>query len=239
MVEEARKSGKFVYVSQDLKFNKPELAPHIDRDRAGELGISMKDIGTALSTLLGEHNSGRFSIDDRSYKVIPQLGQKYRFNPESLQNYFIKTKHGSGVPLSTIISQEVKSSPNKLSQFQQLNATYIGAMLAPGVSMGEAIEYLNQLAAENLPEGFSYDYMGQARQFLEEGNVLLVTFLFSFVLIYLVLAAQFESFRDPAVVLISVPMSVCGALIPMALGAATMNIYTQIGLVTLIGLISK
>lgn len=239
VIDEAKKSGKFVYISQGLQINKPELVLEVDRDRAGDLGISMEDIGKTLSILLGEHNVGRFSVDDHSYKVIPQIKEDLRKNPENLQNFYIKTQTNEMVPLTTIVSQRVITKPNKLSQYQQLNTTYIGAMLAPGVTMGEAIETMDDIANRTLPAGFGHDYMGQARQFSEEGNVLLTTFLFSFVLIYLVLAAQFESFRDPVVVLVSVPMSICGALIPMALGAATMNIYTQIGLVTLIGLISK
>ncbi len=249
--QEMQRSGKFVFVNQELKFNKPELVLDIDRDRAGELGISMKDIGTALSTLLGEGNVGRFSIEDRSYKVIPQAQQSLRVSPESLQNYYVRTVTGEMVPLTTIVSQRVIASPNKLTQFQQLNSTTIGAMLAPGVTMGDAIEAVELIAAANLPEGFSHDYMGQSRQFMKEGNALLVTFLFSFLLIYLVLAAQFESFRDPLIVLVSVPMSIFGALVPMTLLSslngimpgtfdyASLNIYTQIGLVTLIGLISK
>jgi hydrophobe/amphiphile efflux-1 (HAE1) family protein len=239
LVEEVKSSGLFTYVSQDLEFDKPELIINIDRDRAGELGITMSDIGTSLSILLGEQNIGRFSVDNRSYKVIPQVDREFRLNPEDLTSYYIKTKAGDTVPLSTVASLNITASPNKLSQFQQLNSTTIGAALAPGVTLGEAVDYLNGIAATKLPQGFSHDYIGQARQFREEGSALLITFLFSFVLIYLVLAAQFESFRDPIVVLISVPMSICGALIPMALGAATLNIYTQIGLVTLIGLISK
>ncbi|MBB3046654.1 multidrug efflux pump [Litorivivens lipolytica] len=237
--EEASKSGLFTYISQDLKFNKPELVVNIDRSIAGEMGVSMEDIGRTLSTYLGEANSGRFSVDNRSYKVIAQADAPFRLNPEALANYHVPAVTGEMVPLSTFVSTELRSSPNKLSQFQQLNATYIGAMLAPGVSMGQAIEYMDELSERALPDGFGHDYMGQARQFLEEGNVLVATFGFSVLLIYLVLAAQFESFRDPIIVLISVPMSICGALIPLALGLSTMNIYSQIGLITLIGLISK
>ena len=237
--EQAMASGMFTYVSQDLKFNKPELKLSINRSMAGELGVSMEAIGQTLASYLGEANSGRFSVDNRSYKVIAQADGPFRYNPESLSNYHVEAMTGEMVPLSTFVSMEIKSSPNKLSQFQQLNATYIGAMLAPGVSMGEAVKFMDELSEKSLPEGFDHDYMGQSRQFLEEGNVLLATFGFSFLLIYLVLAAQFESFRDPIIVLISVPMSVCGALIPLAVGMSTLNIYSQIGLITLIGLISK
>ncbi len=239
ITEEASTSGLFTYVSQDLKFNNPELVVSIDRSLAGEMGVTMEAIGKTLATYLGEANSGRFSVDNRSYKVIAQADSRFRLNPEALANYHVPAVTGEMVPLSTFVSTELRSSPNKLSQFQQLNATYIGAMLAPGVSMGQAIDYLDELSEKTLPDGFDHDYMGQSRQFLEEGNVLLATFGFSVLLIYLVLAAQFESFRDPIIVLISVPMSICGALIPLALGLSTMNIYSQIGLITLIGLISK
>lgn len=251
VVEEARSTGKFAFITQDLKFDKPELKLDIDRDRAGELGISMRDIGTVLSTLLGEGNVGRFSADNRSYKVIPQADHEFRLQPEDLKYYNVRTKTGEMVALPTVVSMTVKASPNRLSQFQQLNSTSINAMLAPGVTMGEAFDVFEKIATTSLPEGFSHDYMGQARQFQEEGNVLLTTFAFSFILIYLVLAAQFESFRDPFVVLISVPLSIFGALVPMTMlsavnsimpgsfAFASLNIYTQIGLVTLIGLISK
>lgn len=236
---EASTSGVFTYVSQDLKFDKPELTVSINRSKAGDMGVSMEAIGQTLASYLGESNTGRFSVDNRSYKVIAQADSPFRFNPEDLANYHVPAMDGQLVPLSTFVSTSIRSTPNKLSQFQQLNATYIGAMLAPGVSMGEAVAYMDDLSRRLLPEGFDHDYMGQSRQFLDEGNVLLATFGFSFLLIYLVLAAQFESFRDPIVVLISVPMSVCGALIPLAIGLSTLNIYSQIGLITLIGLISK
>ncbi|WP_372748904.1 efflux RND transporter permease subunit [Litorivivens sp.] len=237
--EEAQASGLFTYVSQDLKFNKPELVLSIDRSIAGEMGVSMEAIGQTLSTYLGEANSGRFSVEERSYKVIAQADTQFRLNPEAMNNYYVPAANGTMVPLSTFVTTTLRASPNKLSQFQQLNATYIGAMLAPGVSMGQAVDYFDELSGRVLPDGFSHDYMGQSRQFLDEGNVLVATFGFSVLLIYLVLAAQFESFRDPIIVLISVPMSICGALIPLAVGLSTMNIYSQIGLITLIGLISK
>ncbi len=239
IVGEARKSGKFVYVSSELKFDKPQVQLHVDRDKAAELDVSVEEIGKTLSVLLGENYSSRFAYGSHSYQVIPQAQQDFRRNPDVLNYYYVKSERGVSVPLGALVSMELVSKPNKLSQFQQLNATYIGAMLAPGVTMGDGIEELNRIAERSLPAGFGHDYMGESRQFIEEGGVLALTFIFSFMLIYLVLAAQFESFTDPFIVLISVPMSIFGALIPMALGMATMNIYTQIGLVTLIGLISK
>ncbi|TNF32828.1 MAG: multidrug efflux protein, partial [Gammaproteobacteria bacterium] len=233
------KSGKFIYAATDLDFDKPRLKITVDREKAAELGISMESIGQALSLFLGEGQVGRFAYSSYSYKVIPQLEQALRSNPEAIGRYQVPTASGEMAPLSSVIQWEVVSAPNKLGQFQQLNATFIGALPAPGVTMGEVIDFMEQKAREHLPQGFSHDYMGESRQFVQEGNALVATFVFSFILIYLVLAAQFESFVDPVVVLVSVPMSIFGALVPMALGVATLNIYTQIGLVTLIGLISK
>ncbi|HEY9035511.1 MAG TPA: efflux RND transporter permease subunit [Pseudomonadales bacterium] len=239
MLKEMLASGLFIYAATDLEFDKPRLQLMIDREKAAEMGISMESIGHALSFFLGEGQLGRFAYSSYSYKVIPQLEQPLRDNPQVLERYQVPTSSGAMAPLSAVVSWQVVSAPNKLSQFQQLNATYIGGLPAPGVTMGEIISFMEAKSQELLPQDFSHDYMGESRQFIKEGGALTMTFVFSFVLIYLVLAAQFESFIDPVVVLISVPMSICGALIPMALGVATLNIYTQIGLVTLIGLISK
>ena len=232
-------SGLFDYVSVDLDFDKSRIRVSIDREKAAELGIDMESIGSTLSLFLSEAQVGRFAYSNYSYKVIPQLDQALRNNPEWLERYQVPTASGAMVPLAAIVSWKEVPAPNKLAQFQQLNATYIGALPATGVSMGEVVDFMEQKSRELLPDGFSHEYMGESRQFVKEGNYLILTFLFSFILIYLVLAAQFESFIDPVVVLVSVPMSICGALIPLALGVATLNIYTQIGMVTLIGLISK
>ncbi len=239
MLQEMRSSGLFLYAASDLEFDKPRLKITVNREKAAELGVSMEAIGTALALFLGEGQVGRFAYSNYSYKVIPQLEGSLRDNPEWLETYQVPTALGHMVPLSAMVDWEIVPAPNKLAQFQQLNATYIGALPMPGVTMGRIIDFMEQKSKELLPADFRHDYMGESRQYVKEGNALAWTFVFSFVLIYLVLAAQFESFIDPVVVLVSVPMSICGALIPMALGVATMNIYTQIGLVTLIGLISK
>ena len=239
VVKEARDSGLFVYVASDLRFDKPVLQVEINRDKAAELGISAREIGNTLALMLGEDNTSRFSLQGRSYKVIPQATKDLRSLPDQLNRYYVRTGTGELVPLSTVVTFRTEARPNKLTQFQQLNSTVIGAMPAPGIKLGEAMAFLDEASTRLLPTGFSHDYIGQVRQFTAEGNKLLFTFVLSFIMIYLVLAAQFESFSDPLTMLVSVPMSICGALIPLALGLATLNIYTQIGLVTLIGLISK
>ena len=235
----ARASGLFVYVDSELRFDKPELELHIDRDKAARLGVDMSQIGATLANYLGEIESSRFNLDARSYKVILQLERAYRVEPQQLDGYYLKAANGELVPLSALLTPIRKNRPNALTEFQQLNSATIGAMMMPGAAMGEGIRWFEEVARPMLPGGFTADYLGQSRQFIAEGNKLLLTFVFSMVVIYLVLAAQFESFSDPLTVLVSVPLSVCGALIPLALGLATMNIYTQIGLLTLIGLISK
>ncbi|MCG3171156.1 MAG: Efflux pump membrane transporter BepE [Pseudomonadales bacterium] len=235
----ARASGKFVYVQSELRFEKPELRLEIDRDKAARLGIDVAEIGTTLATFLNENESSRFSLDSRSYEIILQTERAYRNAEDRLDTYHVRTASGELVPLSAVVSRVRQNRPGSLTEYQQLNSATIGALPSPGVSLGEGVRWFEQSGRTLLPAGFSADYLGQSRQFMTEGNVLLLTFLFSFVLIFLVLAAQFESFSDPLTVLVSVPLSVCGALIPLALGLATMNIYTQVGLLTLIGLISK
>ncbi|MCB1630981.1 MAG: efflux RND transporter permease subunit [Pseudomonadales bacterium] len=235
----ARASGKFVYVQSDLRFEKPELLIEIDRDKAARLGIDVAEIGTTLATFLNESESSRFSVDSRSYEIILQVERAQRSSAKNLDSYYVRTASGGLVPLSAVVSKVRRNRPGSLTEYQQLNSAVIGALPSPGVSLGDGVDWFNEQARPLLPAGYSADYLGQSRQFVTEGNVLLWTFLFSFVLIFLVLAAQFESFTDPLTVLVSVPLSVCGALIPLALGLATMNIYTQVGLLTLIGLISK
>lgn len=239
ILAEARKSGLFLYVDNSLRFNKPELQIDINRDIAGQMGISMKDIGTALATSLGGNYINLFSMKGRSYQVIPQVLRSLRLNPQQIADIYINTKFGSLVPLSTLVTITQQTKPNSLTEFQQLNSATLSAIMAPGRTMGEGLEYFRNEAQKNLPKGMNYDYAGQSRQYVQEGSKLVFTFFFALIVIFLVLAAQFESFRDPLIILISVPMSICGALIPLNLGAAAINIYTQIGLITLIGLISK
>ncbi|NNP76421.1 acriflavine resistance protein B [Acinetobacter sp. Ac_3412] len=236
--QKARESGLFVVVDSDLDFNNPILKIEVDRAKANSLGIRMQDIGEALATLVGENYVNRFSMLGRAYDVIPQSIKSQRLTPQALTQQFVRTDQGTLIPLSTVVRLNEQVEPNKLTQFNQQNAATFQAIPAPGVSLGQALAFLEQVTAE-LPTGFSHDWQADARQYMQEGNTLLFAFLAALVVIYLVLAAQYESLVDPFIILITVPLSICGALIPLALGYATVNIYTQIGLVTLIGLISK
>ncbi|MDB6144012.1 MAG: cation/multidrug efflux pump [Pseudomonas sp.] len=233
----AMASGKFAFMDIDLAFDKPEVVVDIDRAKAAQMGVSMLDLGSTLATLLGEAEINRFTIEGRSYKVIAQVERPFRDNPNWLNNYYVRNNKDELLPLSTLIKVSDRAKPRQLNQFQQLNSAIISGF--PTVSMGEAIDTVRQITLEEAPPGFAYDYAGSARQFMQEGGALWVTFALALAIIFLVLAAQFESYRDALVILITVPLSICGALIPLFLGLSSMNIYTQVGLVTLIGLISK
>jgi multidrug efflux pump len=240
-LQEAQKSGMFVFLDTDLKFDLPQSTVVIDRGLTAQLGLSMRDVGSALSSMLGGGYVNYFDLYGRSYKVIPQVQQRYRLNTDQLRHYYIRSANGSAVPLSTVVHISKKVVPESLNHFQQQNAATISGVMSPGVTLGEALGYLRDLAGRTLPQGYSVDYAGQSRQFVQESSALIVTFFFALVIIFLALAAQFESFRDPVIILVTVPMSICGALIFISLGVggASLNIYTEVGLVTLIGLISK
>ncbi len=240
-LRQAQRSGMFIFLDSNLKYDLPQSQVVIDRNLAAQLGLSMHDVGSALSAMLGGGYVNYFSLDGRSYKVIPQVQQRYRLNPDQLKNYYIRSAGGKSIPLSTIAHIENSVVPESLDHFQQQNAATISGVAFPGVTQGQALAYLKQLAAKTLPQGYSINYAGQSRQFIQESSALLVTFFFAMIIIFLALAAQFESFRDPVIILVTVPMSICGALIFISLGVggASLNIYTEVGLVTLIGLISK
>jgi multidrug efflux pump len=235
----ARKSGLFIVTDSDLAFNNPMIRLKVDRSKANDLGVTMQAIGDTLAVLVGENYINRFSLNGRSYEVIPQVPRNLRLTPESLTQYYVTTVTGQQIPLSTVVSISTGTEPNALSQYNQLNSATFSAVPMPGVSMGQAVAFLEEQAKTLLPAGFSHDYLSESRQYVTEGNQLALTFAFALVVIFLVLAAQFESLRDPLVIMVSVPMSICGALIPLFIGVQTINIYTQVGLVTLIGLISK
>ncbi len=239
LLQAAQESGLFIFVDTNLTFDQPQLQVMVNRNKAAELGIDMSDIGSSLSTLLGGGFVNRFNLEGRAYEVIPQVEDRFRRDGSQLNQYYIRAADGQMVPLSTVVQLRSEVQPNRLTQFQQLNSANIQGVMVPGVTLGDALSFLQAKAEEILPPGYSVNYAGESRQFIEEGSALLLTFVFALIVIYLVLAAQFESFRDPLIILIAVPMSICGALIPLTLGLATVNIFTQIGLVTLIGLISK
>jgi multidrug efflux pump len=235
----AKESGLFIFSDSDLRFQTPQIEFHIDHDKANRLGISMADVGNSLATLLGGNYVNLFDLYGRSYRVIPQVPREFRDTENWLTRYQIRTSSGDLVPLSNVATVTRTVQPNSLTNFQQLNSATLTAVPFPGRTVGEAIEFLEKKAAASFPEGFSHDWQGESRQFVQEGNTLVYTFVFALVIIYLVLAAQYESFRDPFIILIALPTSIFGALLPMNLGLASINIYTQIGFVTLIGLISK
>jgi multidrug efflux pump len=236
---EAQKSGLFIFTDSDLKFETPQVELKIDHDKANRLGITMQDIGGSLATLLGGNYVNRFNLYGRSYQVIPQVPRDYRLTSEWLERYQVRTSTGALVPLSSVASVQQSVQPNALTSFQQLNSATLSGVPFPGRTVGEIVDFLRGMAQQRLPEGFSYDFQGESRQYVQEGGTLIVTFVFALIIIYLVLAAQYESFRDPLIILIALPTAMFGALLPLNLGLATINIYTQVGLVTLIGLISK
>jgi len=239
----ARESGLFIFTDSDLKFDTPQIEIEIDAAKANRLGISMQDIGSSLATMLGGNYVNRFSLAGRSYQVIAQAPRDFRLTPDWLTRYQLRTSSGELVSLATVVDLSSSVQPNGLPTFQQLNSATLQGVPFPGRSLGEALAFLQEKAKEILPEGFSVDYQGESRQFVREGNTLAATFAFALVVIFLVLAAQFESFRDPFIILVALPTSMFGALLPLNIlstfGLASLNIYSQIGLVTLIGLISK
>lgn len=232
-------SPLFVYSDLDLNFDSATMKINIDKDKAGAYGITMQDIGITLSTMMADGYVNRIDLSGRSYEVIPQVERKYRLNPESMNHYYVRSTSGEAVPLGSLISIDVVAEPRSLPHFNQLNSATIGAVPSPGVAMGDAIIWFEDLATSTLPSGYSHDYMGEARQYVTEGSALYATFGLALAIIFLVLAIQFESVRDPLVIMVSVPLAICGALIALAWGAATMNIYSQVGLITLVGLITK
>jgi multidrug efflux pump len=238
---EAQKSGLFLFLDNDLKYDLPQYELQIDRDKAAQLGLNMSQVGGAMGSLLGGGYVNYFSLASRSYKVIPQVAQSDRLNGRQVLNYQVATVNDVPVPLSAVASLKALTVPETLNHFQQLNAATISGVTAPGVSQAQALTYLQDLAARTLPNNVIVDYAGQLRQFVQESSGFLTTFSFALIIIFLALAALFESFRDPLIILISVPMSIAGALLFINLGihGASLNIYTEVGLVTLMGLISK
>jgi len=239
LIGHGMQSGKFLFLRKSIEFSKPRTRILVDRDRAGVLGVSMQEIGRGLSVLVGDGYVNRFSLAERSYKVIPQVSREFRLNPEQLRDYHVRSASGEMVPLGNLVTSEDLVEPSKRTQFQQLNAVTVEGIMAPGTPLGEALDVLEAGARQIFPNNVSWDYVGESRQYRQQGSALMVTFFMSLLVIYLVLAAQFESWRDPLIILVSVPMSIAGAMAFLMLGFATVNIYTQVGLITLIGLIAK
>jgi multidrug efflux pump len=240
LVMKAYQSGLFMYADSDLKFDQPQAEVVFDRDKLRAQGVDLGQVGRDLSTMLGGNYVNRFSIQGRSYKVIPQVKRAERLTPDQLSNIYVSGAGGKLVPLSTFATLKTSTQPRDLKRFQQLNAVRIQGVIPPGVPLDSALKVLETESARILPKGFTVDYAGESRQLRVEGSKFLFTFLLSAILIYLVLAAQFESFRDPFIVLAgSVPLALSGALLFSFLGVTTLNIYSQVGLITLVGLIAK
>jgi multidrug efflux pump len=240
LVGAAFQSGKFMFADTDLKFDLPQSEIVIDRDKANAMGLSLASIGQDLSTFVGGNYVNRFSIQGRSYKVIPQVKREDRLNPDQLLSFHIRGPQGKLIPLATVASLKDTVQPRKLNRFQQLNSAKIQGALVPGVSINEGLSVLENKAKEILPPGYIIDYAGESRQLRKEGDSMTSTLVLALIVIFLVLAAQFESFIDPFIILAgSVPLALAGALMFVFLGSTSLNIYSQVGLVTLVGLVAK
>jgi len=240
LVQKAFASGMFMFADADLKFDQPQAEVVFNRDELRSQGVDLSQAGRDLSALLSGDYVNRFSIQGRSYKVIPQVKRSGRLTPDQLTDMYITGGSGKLVPLSTFATLQSTTEPRELKKFQQLNAVRIQGVIPPPVPLNQALTFLEDEARKILPAGFTIDYAGESRQLRTEGRKFLGVFLLSAVLIYLVLAAQFESFRDPFIILAgSVPLALSGALLFSFLGFTTLNIYSQVGLITLVGLVAK
>lgn len=236
---EAEATGRFIVVQNSLAFDAPQVTVTIDRDRAAALNLPIQDIGMTLSLLVGGGSIAQFDRDSNSYDIIMQVPKEYRDNPHRLGEFFVRSVTNEMVPLSAVVSISNNASPAAIEQFNQLNAATISALPVPGVTTGDGLATIEDIARQSLPAGFFIDYSGQSRLEKEQGNTIAIAFGLAVIVIYLVLAAQFESFRDPLIIMMTVPLSIFGAIVPLNLGLGTLNIYTQVGLITLIGLITK
>lgn len=239
IIAEGMGSGRFIMLDADLRVDRPRQTVHIDREKAALMGVDMAQVSADMASMLAGAYAGRFALDNRSYRVIPQVQRSERISAAQLENFYTRNRAGDLVPLAALVRLEESVQPRQLNRFQQLNSVKISGVPRPGVALGDALSVLDTIAERTLTPEILVDYAGQSRQFKSEGQQLVVTFFFALLVIFLVLAAQFESFRDSIIVLVTVPMSICGALIFVSLGVTSLNIYTQVGLVTLIGLIAK
>jgi multidrug efflux pump len=243
VAEEIRKralaSGRFIVVQNSVSYETPRARIVVDRDRAAALGVPVSEIGATLGALVGGAPIAKFDRDNRSYDVVSQVAQEDRLNPQRLGEYYVRAATGTMVPLSALIRIDTGAAPASIEQFNQLNSATISAMPLPTVTAAEGLATLRSIAAEAMPSGFYEDFAGQSRLEVQEGNSMALAFGLALIVIYLVLAAQFESFRDPFIIMMSVPLSMFGAIAFLNLGLATLNIYTQVGLITLVGLITK
>jgi multidrug efflux pump len=243
VLQKARQAGIFMFVDSDLKLDKPQATLVLDRDMIADMGLTQQNVGDALGSALGGGYVNYFAIQGRSYRVIPQVLQVDRLNPNQVLDYYLRAGDGSLIAASTIAHIDHSVVPETIQRFQQMNAATIAGVASPGVSQGEVLKFLRDTLRQNAPASYNADYSGQSRQFIRGTGNFAVTLGFALIIIFLALSAQFESFRDPVVILVSVPMALFGASLFINLlgffGITSINIYTQVGLVTLMGLISK
>jgi multidrug efflux pump len=240
MVGAAFASGKFMFADTDLKIDLPQVRVVVDRERVADLGLDLAEVGRQLGVLLAGNYVNRFTREGRAYKVIPQVGGDARTSAAQLLDYKIRTSDGTQVPFAAVARLEQSTAPRTLARFQQADSFRVYGGVVPGVTKAEGLAALEEAARQILPAGYTIDHAGESRQIRQEGTTLAGTLGFAVLLIYLVLAAQFGSFRDPLVVLLgSVPLALTAALVFTFLGFTTVNIYSQIGLITLVGLIAK
>ena len=239
LLGEFAKNPGLTNVDTDLKLNKPELSVAVDRERAADLGVAVETVGRSLETMLGGRQVTRYKQDGEQYDVIVQVAAADRSNPADVGGTFVRANGGQMVPLDSLVKVGETVSPRELNHFGQRRAVTISANLAPGYAMGEALAYMEGVAGRILPSGYAVDYNGQSREFKVSSSSLALTFILALAFIYLVLAAQFESFRDPFIIMLTVPLSMTGALLALWASGGTLNVYSQIGLVTLVGLITK
>lgn len=238
-LERIRDYPGLVSIDSDLKLNKPEISVSVDRAKAADLGIDIAVLGRTLESLLGGRQVTRFEVGGEQYDVYVQLDARDRSTPATLDTIYLRSASGEMVQLSNLVTVRESVAPQELKRFNQLRSATISANLAPGFSQGEALAFLDQTAREVLPQTVQTDVAGQSREFRAAGQSLVVIFLLALGFIYLVLAAQFESFRDPVIIMLTVPLSMTGALAALYFTGGSLNVYSQIGLVTLVGLITK
>jgi multidrug efflux pump len=239
VVAQAQKNPRLLNLETDLKLNKPEIKVQVERNRAADAGVQVDAVGRALETMLGGRQVTRFKQAGEQYDVIVQMVPADRSNPEDISNIFVRGRNDAMVPLSSLVTSRVTVAPRELNHFGQRRSATITANLAPGYSLGEALGYMEGIVRQELAPGSALDYNGISREFRVSAAGLYFTFLLALGFIYLVLSAQFESFRDPFIIMLTVPLSMTGALAALYLTGSTLNVYSQIGLVTLVGLITK
>ncbi|MGL1834583.1 efflux RND transporter permease subunit [Rhodocyclaceae bacterium SMB388] len=239
IMDEVRRNPGFVAPDTDLKLTRPELAVRVDRDQAADLGVSVDVVGRTLETMLGGRQVTRFKQDAEQYDVIVQVEAVERAAPHDIRDIFVRGRGGDMIPLASLLDVDETVAPRELNHFAQRRSVRITANLAPEYSLGEALGFLEDTAERILPSAYAIDYDGQSREFKTSSASLALTFVLALAFIYLVLAAQFESFRDPLIIMLTVPLSMTGALTALYLTGGTLNVYSQIGLVTLVGLITK